>query len=87
MTLKANGVLFGYAQFAPRNDVTRALNDMQTARTMTGFATPQMFGQFFVKHPLAVRDLSPYFCDINVAIKADFAAHILGFDFCQRFWD
>jgi ABC-type sulfate transport system permease component len=87
MTLQANGVLLGDAQFAPRNDVTRALNDMQTARTMTGFATPQMFGQFFVKHPLAVRDLSPYLCDINVAIKADFAAHILGFDFCQRFWD
>jgi ABC-type sulfate transport system permease component len=87
MTLQANGVLLGDAQFAPRNDVARALNDMQTARTMTGFATPQIFGQFFVKHPLAVRDLSPYLCDINVAIKADFAAHILGFDFCQRFWD
>jgi ABC-type sulfate transport system permease subunit len=87
MTLQANGVLLGDAQFAPRNDVARALNDMQTARTMTGFATPQMFGQFFVKHPLAVRDLSPYLCDINVATKADFAAHILGFDFCQRFWD
>jgi ABC-type sulfate transport system permease subunit len=87
MTLQANGVLLGDAQFTPRNDVARALNDMQTARTMTGFATPQMFGQFFVKHPLAVRDLSPYLCDINVAIKADFAAHILGFDFRQRFWD
>jgi hypothetical protein len=87
MTLQANGVLLGDAQFAPRNDVARALNDMQTARTMTGFATPQMFGQFFVKHPLAVLDLSPYLCDINVAIKADFAAHILGFDFRQRFWD
>jgi hypothetical protein len=85
VTLEANLVLLIDAQLRPSDDIAGSLDDMKSARTVTGFATAQMFGQFLIKHPLAVLNLRPNPCDIKVTLKANFAADILGSDFRQHF--
>jgi len=85
VTLKTNLALLCDRQFHPSDDIAGSLDDMQSSRSVTGFAASQMFWQLFVKHPLAVLNLCPNSCDIVMALKANFAPDILGFNFCQCF--
>ncbi len=84
VALQADVVLVFDVHSFPRYDVAfRSHQHMGAAGTMTGFTTPQRDGHLFVQHPLAVGHFRPKACHIQVTLKANLAAHIVGVDFGQ----
>ncbi|MFA0776915.1 MAG: hypothetical protein PVTTEEND_000629 [Candidatus Fervidibacter sp.] len=84
VALQANGVLLRHRQLLPRHDVAFAGDDMEAARTVTGFAALQVGGQLSVQHPLAVGQRSPNAGNFMVTLHANLTADIAGVPSPQR---
>jgi hypothetical protein len=84
VALQANGVLLRHRQLLPRHDVAFSGDDMEAARSVTGFATLQMGRQLGIQHPLAVGQGCPDAGDFVVTLHANLAADITGVPSPQR---
>jgi hypothetical protein len=84
VALQANSVLLRHRQLFPRHDVAFSGDDMEAARSVTGFATLQVGGQLGVQHPLAVGQGSPNAGNFMVALHANLTTDISGVPSAKR---